>query len=70
MSVKEKENYPVTMCVCTGISFAEMKEKMNSEGIETIDELCEISGVASNCRSCLPYIEKMMETGEIKFQII
>jgi len=62
--------FEVTKCVCYDTTFEEMKEIMEKNNIGTIDELRKIKPVASNCKLCLPYINKMIETGKIKFEVI
>lgn len=65
-----KNEFKVTKCICFDTTFEEMKEIMVANNIRTIDELRKIKTVASNCRLCVPYIERMIETGETSFEII
>ncbi len=62
--------FEVTKCVCYDTTFEEMKEIMEKNNIGTIDELRKIKPVALNCKLCLPYIIKMIETGKTKFEVI
>lgn len=45
-----------------------MKKIMVERNIKTLDELREVKVVAANCKLCIPYITKMIETGETKFE--
>jgi bacterioferritin-associated ferredoxin len=56
---------PVRRCVCSDLTFFEMKES----GCESLNELQKIYGVCNGCQTCLPYIEKMLETGETAFAV-
>jgi len=62
--------FEVTKCVCYDTTFEEMKEIMQKNNLTTVDELREIKPVALNCKLCLPYINKMIETGETRFEVI
>lgn len=57
----------VTHCVCFNVSFADLKEVAEEEGITDIDELREIILCGANCRFCVPYIERMLRIGETEF---
>ncbi len=60
----------ITKCICYDTTFEEMKKIMIERNINTLDELKEVKMVAANCRLCIPYICKMIETGETKFNTI
>lgn len=47
-----------------------MKEIMKKHDLHTIDELRKVKTVSMNCRLCEPYIKKMIETGQTKFEVI
>lgn len=57
----------VTRCVCFNVSFADLKEVAEEDGVTTLDELREIILCGANCRFCVPYIERMLRTGETEF---
>lgn len=61
--------FEVTKCVCYDTTFEEMKDIMNKNNINTLEELRQIKPVALNCKLCVPYINKMIETGETKFEL-
>ncbi|HQY20955.1 MAG TPA: (2Fe-2S)-binding protein [Ignavibacteria bacterium] len=65
-----KDKYPVKKCVCFNVTFLEMKNIMKEKGIDTIEELKEIKELAGNCKICVPYIKKMIQTGKTEFEII
>lgn len=60
----------VNRCVCENLSFQEMKKTAERYHCQSIGELqCRLKfGV--NCRLCLPYVEKMLITGETQFDVI
>jgi len=47
-----------------------MKVIIDEHQLKNIDELREYADVAMNCKLCVPYIDKMFETGQTKFEII
>ena len=47
-----------------------MKKTMKDRNIRSIEEFRKIKPVAANCKLCLPYINKMIETGKTEFEII
>lgn len=63
-------NFNITKCICYDTSFEEMKTIMQHQKVNTLEELQQIKPVALNCKLCVPYINKMIETGETKFKII
>lgn len=54
---------PVRRCVCAAVSFAEMK----LSGAKTLDEINHRFDAGINCGLCVPYIQRMLETGEVEF---
>ncbi|HSG99280.1 MAG TPA: (2Fe-2S)-binding protein [candidate division Zixibacteria bacterium] len=60
----------ITHCICANISFAEIK-KIAEERKETdLFALKEQVCFGANCRMCLPYIRRMLLTGETRFDTI
>ena len=57
----------VTRCVCFNVSFADLKEVAQEDGITDIDALRQVILCGANCRFCVPYIERMLRTGETEF---
>ena len=56
---------PVSACICGEISFAELKEA----GVTTL-EGAEQFGCGITCRLCVPYLLRMIETGETEFAVL
>ncbi len=56
---------PVTRCVCTQRTFAELK----ASGLTTADEIAEVYGSGDQCGLCRQYIELMLQTGETEFPL-
>lgn len=63
-------NYHITKCICFDTTFEEMKRIMSENNLHTLEELIKVKTVASNCKLCVPYIRRMIDTGETKFDII
>lgn len=64
------DNLNITKCICSDTTFEEMKKIMKERKINTLDELRAVIIVAANCRLCVPYINKMIETGKTKFHVL
>ena len=62
--------YEATKCVCNNISFEEMKIIAVKNDIQNIEGLVNVLQVATNCRLCVPFIKKMLATGETIFKIV
>ncbi len=56
---------PVRMCACAMVSFRTLKEA----GVANVQEASERFGCGRSCRTCVPYIERMLETGETEFEV-
>lgn len=46
-----------------------MKEIMERHNLKTLKELQQYKTVGLNCKLCVPYIEKMIETGRTEFSL-
>lgn len=57
---------PVRRCVCFSTTFAELKEA----GVRSVEEAAERFGCGTNCGLCRPYIQRMIETGEVAFPVL
>ncbi|MEO8209025.1 MAG: (2Fe-2S)-binding protein [bacterium] len=62
--------FNITKCICYDTTFSEMKNIMEENNLKTLEELREIKIVAANCKLCVPYINRMIETGETEFDVI
>lgn len=57
---------PVTMCVCSKVSFLELKVA----GVRSLEDAGERFGAGVTCGLCQAYIKKMIQTGETEFAVI
>lgn len=60
----------VNRCVCENLTFADMKKTADQYHCKTVGELQIRMKFGVNCRLCLPYVEKMLVTGETAFDVI
>lgn len=61
---------PVYQCVCHGVMFFEMKNIIDESKLKSIEELQAKKACAQSCKFCVPYINKLFETGETSFDVI
>ncbi|HZO89136.1 MAG TPA: (2Fe-2S)-binding protein [Chthonomonadaceae bacterium] len=64
------ESKPVRACLCYPHTFAEIKALAAKNGWQTVGEITEALGCGSGCGLCRPYLQKMLETGEIAFAVL
>ena len=57
---------PVKRCVCFDTSFASLK----AAGIISVEDAKQKFGCGTKCGTCVPYIEKMLESGEVQFTVL
>lgn len=57
----------VTRCVCYNLSFADLKAIAQAKGARSVEELQRCVEFAQDCRLCVPYVERMLLTGETVF---
>ena len=69
MQSKEPK-YLINKCVCFDTTFKMMKSIMKKYDLKKIDELRKVKEVGTNCKLCVPYIEKMIKTGQTEFHEI
>jgi bacterioferritin-associated ferredoxin len=60
----------VTHCLCYNRSFAELKEIADTFDVSSIEKLQNHIDFGLNCKLCHPYIRRMLETGETRFDVI
>ncbi|MFW5972893.1 MAG: (2Fe-2S)-binding protein [Bacteroidota bacterium] len=60
----------IDRCTCFQQKFAELKETARTHGIETVADLQQIVPFGLRCGLCKPYVERMLETGEVSFKRI
>lgn len=58
----------INRCLCHNRSFEEIKTYAHKYDIHTIEELQSRKICSCGCRICLPYVEKMLKTGETSFE--
>jgi bacterioferritin-associated ferredoxin len=59
----------ISRCVCHEVSFRELHVEAERRGLRTIEELRTVQDFAGNCRMCVPYVRKMLRTGETSFDV-
>jgi|AntRauTorckE6833_2_1112554.scaffolds.fasta_scaffold08210_2 bacterioferritin-associated ferredoxin len=57
----------VNRCICSNITFSEVKKIADKENFQTVDELRINEVCCRNCELCRPYVEEMLKTGETSF---
>lgn len=62
--------YLINKCVCFDTTFKEMKSIMKKYDLKNLNELRKVKEVGTNCKLCVPYIEKMISTGQTEFHEI
>ncbi|MCS6776214.1 MAG: (2Fe-2S)-binding protein [Chloroherpetonaceae bacterium] len=61
---------PVRACLCYARTFAEIKELALQNGWRTVAEITQALGCGGGCGLCVPYLERMLATGETAFAVI
>jgi len=57
----------INRCICSNIYFSEIKKIAEEKDLETVGDLQKEGICSQNCQLCVPYIEKMFETGKTEF---
>ena len=57
----------IERCVCSDVTFVEMKEVMEKKKLKSLAELQKEMDVSNNCMLCRPYILNMIKTGKTVF---
>lgn len=60
----------VTKCVCSDITFERMKQIADKHKCKNIQCIQRYLTFGESCGLCRPYVQKMLETGETKFEVI
>jgi len=58
----------VNRCICSNISFEEIKKIAEKHDFSTVEELRDNGICANNCRLCERYISRMLQTGKTAFE--
>ncbi|RYG39249.1 (2Fe-2S)-binding protein [bacterium] len=56
---------PIRRCVCANVTFEELQEA----GIESLEEAQDRFGASTYCETCVPYILRMLKTGQTAFPV-
>ena len=57
----------VNRCVCSNISFSEVKKIADDKNYTTVEELRINQICCRHCELCRPFVEEMLSTGETSF---
>lgn len=57
----------VTRCICHNRSFEEVKAYAAEQNISSVEELQDRNFCSNSCGLCSPYVEAMLETGQVEF---
>jgi len=57
----------INHCVCTGMTFDQIKAEADAHGIRSIKGLRSRLGMGAYCSACAPYLKEMLRTGKTKF---
>ncbi len=57
----------VTHCICSSVSFVELKNIADEHKIKTIEELRRIKPFGLSCKLCVPYVRQMLRDGRTAF---
>ena len=61
-----EDDRPIRRCVCHDTTFAELRES----GLTNLEAIANQFGCTTGCGLCRPYIERMLQTGEVAFPIM
>jgi bacterioferritin-associated ferredoxin len=60
----------VSACICHRRSFRELRKLAERGGWRTVEQITAETGCGSGCGLCLPYLKRMLETGETELPIL
>jgi len=58
----------VNRCICSNISFADVKIIAENKSLKTVEELRLNEVCCRHCELCRPYVEEMLKTGKTSFK--
>ena len=58
----------VDRCICSSISFQEVRDIAEKKGYKTTKELQDAQVCCRHCKLCEPYISEMLVTGQTSFK--
>ncbi|MDZ7692739.1 MAG: hypothetical protein U5K69_16705 [Balneolaceae bacterium] len=59
--------YTVKKCICHSRTFEEIKLYAETNNIDDVDELVADGYCSTICGLCIPYVSKMLESGQTEF---
>lgn len=57
----------ITKCICHSRSFEEIKVFATEQSISSVSELQDRDFCSNSCGLCSPYVEVLLETGQVEF---
>ncbi|MEX2388317.1 MAG: (2Fe-2S)-binding protein [Phycisphaeraceae bacterium] len=57
---------PVTRCICANRSFVQLQQLARQHALR-LDQLADRTGATRGCGLCMPYVQRMLETGRCSF---
>ena len=61
---------PVKSCLCYQYTFFELMQMAKENRWSTVEQISGAVGCGTGCGLCRPYLQKMLRTGEVEFEII
>jgi len=58
----------VNRCICSNIGFEKVKAIAEKKNLRTVEDLRKREICSCHCMLCVPYIEKMLETGKTEYE--
>ena len=58
----------VTHCICSMVSFLELKNIADKHNIKTVEELQHVKAFGLSCKLCIPYVRQMLQDGRTVFE--
>lgn len=59
----------VEWCICEKRHFSELQREAEARGWTTVEQLIEAGLCGTNCQFCVPYVRRMLRTGETSFEV-
>ena len=59
----------VEWCICEKRHFSELQREAETRGFTTVEQLIEAGVCGTNCQFCVPYVRRMLRTGETSFEV-
>ncbi len=59
----------IDRCICHQRSFEEIKKFAEEHDVKNIEDLQDANVCSTSCQLCVPYVKRMLETGETSFPL-